>query len=73
MKVNDGNPTQILSDNGFLNFSTGALASREEYGTADRCVGSIFEALRPGESIQLKEGYFVLNDDLDLVQDWQIA
>lgn len=69
MSVKDGNPTQILSENGFLNFSTGALASREEYETVDRCVGSIFEALRPSENVQLKEGYFILNDDLDLVQD----
>lgn len=58
--------TKIYSDNGFLNFSTGRLATQEEYELGDRCTGSIFEALQPGESVVLQEGIFELDKDLDL-------
>ena len=69
----DGNPVCIFSENGLLNFSGGErLATREEYELADRCVGSIFEALHPQENIHLQDGYFILDDELDLIQDWQI-
>lgn len=57
--------------NGVYQFNR--LATREEYQLADRCIGSIFEALQPGENIQLADGYFILDDDLDLIQDWQIV
>ena len=70
--VKDGNPTQIFSDNGILVLDGEQLATKEEYEFADRCVGSIFESLRPGENIQLFNGYFILDDNLDLIQDWQI-
>lgn len=42
------------------------LASKEEYMNASRDVGSIFEALEPGEEIQLQEGFFKLDENLDL-------
>lgn len=45
-----------------------SLASREDYELSDRCVGSVFEALSPGEVIWLKEGLFCLDDELDLVE-----
>jgi hypothetical protein len=76
--VNDGKPTKIFNDEGLLTFSTGGqngdlpLASKEDYEQGDRCEGSIFEALEPGENIKLADGYFVLDEELDLVQDWQI-
>lgn len=71
--VKDGNPTQIFFDDGLLTWEGERLATKEEYQAADRCVGSIFESLSPGENIQLLDGYFVLDDDLDLIQDWQIV
>lgn len=76
----DGNPTQVWieEETGALHWGSGVyqsnrLATREEYEAADRSIGSIFEALKPGENIQLADGYFVLDDDLDLIQDWQIV
>ncbi len=62
--------TNIYIDCGVLvfnSFGAEVLASRKDYETADRCVGSIFEALTPGELICLAEGEFQLNEDLDLV------
>ena len=58
-------PTQILNRDGFLNFSEGETASLEDFKFADRCIGSIFEALEPGETIELQEGVFLLDEDLD--------
>jgi hypothetical protein len=73
MTVNDGNPTYIYSDKELLTFNeTKKLATKQEYETADRCIGSIFEVLKEGENIKLDDGYFILNQDLDLIQDWQI-
>jgi hypothetical protein len=70
----DGNPIQLFSNNGLLTFNDGfPLATKEEYESGDRCVGSVFEALSPEEHIQLEDGYFVLDDELDLVQDWSIV
>lgn len=70
----DGNPTRIYSVNGTLTFEPqDKLASKSEYQLADRCIGSIFEALKPGENIQLEDDYYVLDQELDLVQDWQIV
>ena len=58
--------TQIFNRDGFLNFSEGALASLEDFKSADRCIGSIFdESLEEGEMIELAEGIFVLDEDLD--------
>ena len=51
----------------YLNFAYGRLATRDEYETEDRCVGSIFEVLEPGELIELAEGVFMLDADLDLI------
>jgi hypothetical protein len=78
MKVcKDGNPTQLFSKSGVLTFNdedgTLPLATKKEYELADRCIGSVFEALSPEENIQLQDGYFVLDNELDLVQDWSIA
>ena len=73
----DGNPTQIFNDHGTLTFNAEGkqlpLATKEEYELADRCIGSVFEALSPEEHIQLKDGYFILDDELDLIQDWSIV
>lgn len=38
------------------------LATKEEFDLADRCVGSIFEALEVGEKIRLAEGVFELGE-----------
>lgn len=60
-------PTAIYSgltfgDNGVIR---SALASYDEYMEGDRCVGSIYEALKPREMISLREGVFELDQDLD--------
>lgn len=71
--MNDGYPIQIFINEGTLTFDDEGrfpLATKEEYNLADRCFGSVFEALSPEEHVQLKDGYFFLDDDLDLVQDW---
>ena len=57
--------TQIYNRDGFLNFSEGNLASVEDFKSADRCIGSVFEVLEPGEFVELKEGIFSLDEDLD--------
>jgi hypothetical protein len=44
------------------------LATIFEYMLADRCVGSIFEGLHPGQKIILAEGEFELDEDLDPIQ-----
>ena len=44
------------------------LATISEFNSYDRSVGSIFEALQPGEVVELAEGQFRLDDDLDLTQ-----
>lgn len=76
----DGNPTTIYFENDLLTFSAistdgenNPLATKQQYEKGDRCVGSIFESLNPGENIHLEDGYFVLDDELDLMQDWQIV
>lgn len=58
--------TKILNRDGFLNPSEGVHATKEDYEAADRCVGSIFEALEPGEIVSLVDGLFKLDSDLDL-------
>lgn len=68
----DGNPTRIYSSDSGLSFIGDRLATRKEYELADRCEGSIFESLNPSENIQLEDGYFILDEELDLFQDWQI-
>lgn len=71
------NPTYIYNNQGLLTFNSTddddnplPLATKDEYELGDRAVGSIFEALEPDEHIKLSDGYFVLDDELDLVQDW---
>lgn len=71
--MKDGKPTCIYSDDATLTFSGETLATKKQYELADRCTGSVFEALQPGENIKLNDGYFILDDDLDLIQDWQIV
>ena len=63
--------TAIYSDNSFLTFDNRCqrLATVEEYKLADRTYGSIFESLEPGEEIELEEGYFYLDDSLDLIEN----
>ncbi|MEW6495315.1 MAG: hypothetical protein AB1589_22785 [Cyanobacteriota bacterium] len=63
------NPTYIYNDNDVLSFNGNNLATKEQYELADRCVGSIFEALEPGETVKLVDGDFILDDDLDLRKD----
>lgn len=60
--------TSIHYDDGLLCWDTEKpLATKQQYELGDRCVGSIFEALEPKEIIELVEGLFVLDDELDLV------
>lgn len=56
---------EIFIDDGVLSFTGSQIASVDEYMEADRCVGSVFEALNPGEQIELIEGIFILDKDLD--------
>jgi hypothetical protein len=51
----------------FNPFGEEVLASRKNYETADRCVGSVFESLTPGERVRLADGEYILDQDLDLV------
>lgn len=78
--TNENSPTCIYSRDGLLTFDSTdedsnllPLAVKDEYELGDRCVGSIFEALEPEEHVKLADGCFVLDDELDLVQDWSIA
>jgi hypothetical protein len=57
---------KIYSLDGFLNtLAIGNLATKKEFEKADTTKVSIFEELKPGATILLKEGSFVLNEDLD--------
>ena len=59
--------TSIHYDDGLLCWDAEKpLATREQYELGDRAVGSIFESLEPKEVVELKEGLFVLDDELDL-------
>lgn len=61
--------TSIHCDDGLLCWDANKpLATKEQYELGDRCVGSIFEALKPEERIELKEGIFYLDEDLDLLK-----
>ena len=61
--------TQIkIADGNRLSFEGDRLATVEEYEMGDRCIGSVFEALQPGEQVELQEGVFTLDDELDLVK-----
>lgn len=55
-------------DFGFADASNDRLATIEEYMTADRCVGSVFEALSPWSYVVLAEGEFQLDEDLDPIR-----
>lgn len=59
--------TSIHYDNGLLCWDVEKpLATKDRYELGDRCVGSIFEALEPEERVELKEGIFYLDEDLEL-------
>ncbi len=62
--------TQIFLESNGLVFNSASLilATVKEYNLADRCIGSIFESLEPGEIIELVEGKFLLDESLDLVK-----
>lgn len=61
--------TSIHYDNELLGWdSDKPLATKEQYEWGDRVVGSIFEALEPNEIVELVEGLFILDDDLDLIK-----
>lgn len=76
MEVNKGKKrfkamaTQIFFKDGLLNFDGSLLATKEQYQSGDRCVGSVFESLNEGEKVQLQEGVFELDEDLDLVGEY---
>jgi hypothetical protein len=57
--------TQIFNS-GLLSFTGEVLASSVEYGLADRCIGSIFEALEAKELVELSDGQFIIDESLDL-------
>jgi hypothetical protein len=63
--------TSIYNNNGTLAFEGENLATLQDYLLADRCEGSIFEALQPGEVIKLSDGessgLFELDEELDLI------
>jgi hypothetical protein len=59
--------TRIFWLEGYLSFHGDTLATKQQYELADRCVGSVFEALNPKELILLEEGQFLLDPDLDLI------
>ena len=66
--------TSIYSNDGTLSFSGELLATVKEYEQADRCAGSVFEALEPEEIIELSiggggSGFYELDYDLDLIKD----
>lgn len=55
-----------ISETGALGWdAAGRRASLSDFSGSSRDVGSIFEALKPGEGILLQEGVFVLDGDLD--------
>jgi hypothetical protein len=66
---NNASITKIFSDVGLLAFNGKYLATRDEYELADRCIGSIFEVLNPEEKIEIREGVFTIDEDLDLIED----
>ena len=55
------------SDEYGLGFDGDRLATVDEYNQCGRDVGSIFEALEPGEVVLLSDGDYVLDADLDPV------
>ncbi len=59
--------TQIFFKDGLLSFDGSVLATKEQYQSGDRCVGSVFETFKKGEKVELQEGEFELDEDLDLV------
>ena len=64
---------KIFFNNGVIGWDGRKLATRKEYEMADRCVGSIFDDLHPGENVQLSDGYYILDEDLNLIPNWQIV
>ena len=55
----------IYVKDGCLCFNGVNLASVDDYLSSDRSIGSVFESLSVGEQVLLKEGKFVLDEDLD--------
>ncbi len=64
---------KIFFNNGVLDCNGKKLATRKEYEIANRGVGSIFDDLHPGETVQLSDGYYLLDEDLKLIPNWQIV
>ncbi len=58
--------TPIYYNNDNLTFDGVTLATKEHFELSDRCQGSIFEALSPGVIVMLVDGFYLLNEDLDL-------
>ena len=58
--------TKIYNNDETLAFEGESLATLQDYFLADRCEGSIFEALQEGEVIELADGLFVCDSELDL-------
>lgn len=58
---------QIYNDNGFYNFSEGTLIPSTELTNIAKDIGSVWDALEPGENLSLSDGDFRLSEDLDLV------
>jgi hypothetical protein len=69
--------TPIYNNNGTLAFEGEPLATLQDYCRADRCEGSIFEALKPGDVVELlfldcylmkkQKKLMELDEDLDLI------
>ena len=67
-------PTEIFIDleSSGLSWEGDRLATKHEFDLADRCVGSIFEALEIGEEVKLAEGIFKLDEsDFPELEDMQ--
>ena len=67
--------TKIYNNDGVLSFGGEVLATVKDFEQADRCAGSVFEALEPEEIIELSigcggvSGFYELDYDLDLIRD----
>ena len=57
--------TSLYFTDDLLSVDGDTLATKDEYLLADRCWGSVFEALEPCERIALSEGIFELDSELD--------
>jgi|SanBayMetagenome_1026888.scaffolds.fasta_scaffold00531_11 hypothetical protein len=60
--------SKVFAGKKILSFMGNKLASTGDYKTADR-EGFVFKSLKPLDLIELKEGIFTLDNNLDLVDD----